>query len=70
MVIDEAYRLHPGVDDGWATVFEASLFQVFGQAFGDRGLGRSLAIVGKVVLLRAVVHEAPDVSRERLAFGC
>ena len=45
VVVDDADRLHPGVDDDRADEFEAALFEGLGDLFLERCLGGNGAVV-------------------------
>ena len=57
MVVDHAYPLHEGVDNGGTDKAEPPAFHVFRDAVAERGRSRHFTKVGEVVDLRAAINE-------------
>src|SRR5258705_5534926 len=68
MVVDHSDRLHIGIDDGRADETEAAKLQVLADRVGQRRTGRHLLHALPEVLLRAPVHEAPQVCVDQAEF--
>src|ERR1700761_4403868 len=68
MIVDEASRLHEGIDDGRADEFEAARRQLLGNLDRERRGGGHACRGLELVDLRLAVDEVPQEFREAGAF--